>query len=436
MKKIIWCILVFIASYINANENILYVTDIHFNPYALCKQAPCTILSQLIESDIKYWPQILADDNAIDYKIENSNGFLQQGLSNLAPYIKQEKIKNTILTGDILSHNFDKQYYKYAPDRYNNQEGLTNFSFKTSAFVLASLEQATNNSKIFYILGNNDGDNEDYITPSKAFLAKLAEDISQNMTPSQKAQFIKDFTLNGYFVSSLSDKVDVIGINTDLLSRIHPYPDFAMAQLKWLSRTLEKSQAKHKHVIIIQHIPYGVDTYKTASIKFDVMSLDPKLQEQYLKVINRYKDTISSIYAGHYHADYFILLPDSNIPVVSTIAFNTLFGNNPGFKILEINDNGYLVDYTTYTSDVSKDHALKWSMEYQLSIAYPESNISQIIKNMPKDLSNSQVVNYRNFYNGGSSIYQPISIDINWKYYYCAMQNVTEVTYDNCLDKF
>lgn len=433
LKLFLFCLIVFKAF---ANENVLFMSDIHFNPFGLCDKAQCLVLANLIESDIKYWPKILASDNVINYKEETSNGMLLTGLFNLRPIIKKDRISNVFLTGDILAHGFDDKYFKYAPEKYKNQKGLTYFTLKVSEYVLSQVELATDNASIFYVLGNNDGDHGDYLVPSNEFLSSTANILNKNLPIKTKDVFNSEFSKGGFYSLPLNDKTQIIGLNINLLSHINANENLAEIQLKWLKSALSSAHKNHKKIIMIQHIPYGMDTYKTANIKLNIMLLNPKLQQKYLQLIDQYSSDISIIFAGHFHADYMILLPKSNIPIVSTIAFNSFFGNNPGFKILNVSDNGSLIDYSAYYSDISKSKKLDWQEEYRLSTAYNDNNIIQIIKNIPRSVNNPITKNYRKFYNGNSiGFLQPISSDNDWDYYYCAIQNINSNLYQECLDR-
>lgn len=415
-----------------ANENILFLTDIHFNPYGLCKNQPCPVLTNLIAHEVKYWPQILANDNAINYRIETSNGFLLTGLKTLMPIAKQNNVKNIFLTGDILTHRFDRLYFKYVDKKYSNQQNFTEFSLKASKYIFNQIKAATNNAKIFYILGNNDGDNPDYKIPSSQYLFNISQSISKQLPLSEKADFEADFSKAGYFHIALNKKTIVIGINSNLLSLVDTNITLATRQLEWLEKTLNTAQKYKQHAILLQHIPYGPDFYKSAISRLPIMLLDAKLQEQYLAIINRYSNNISGIYAGHFHADYFELLSKSNIPLISTIAFNSLFGNNPGFKILHLDENGYLYNYTTYYSDLTLDKTLNWQIEYELNSTYPQ-DIIHIIKTLSTNNQNRAM--YRLFYNGNSKNFPaPISTDLSWVYYACALTNQAKLEYTRCLD--
>jgi hypothetical protein len=362
--------------------------------------------------------------------METGNSFLLKGLNNLTLIIRQNNIYDIFLTGDILTHNFDNQYYKYVVKEYKTQENLTNFSLKASSYVLSQIKSATNNAKIFYILGNNDGDQPDYVTPSPKFLNSIAKVLSKELSPLEQKIFEQDFSSAGYFSLALNKKTLVIGINTNLLSAVHPDARLATIQLKWLDKTLAMAQEHNQHVILLQHIPYGADFYKSAVNKTSIILMDTKLQAQYIKVLNKYNN-ISGIYSGHFHADYFELISDKKISLVSTISFNSQFGNNPGFKVLNLDENGLLYNYTTYYADLTNNKKLAWKIEYQLSSVYP-GNIHNIIKNIP--VRSQSNFFYRTFYNGSSKKYPaPITRDSNWAYYACAIMNINKDNYSKCL---
>lgn len=412
-------------------ENILFLTDIHFDPYTQCSSKPCAQLTQLIESDLAYWPQILAKDTQVKYKVETSNKLLSQGLDKLSPIIQQNNVHNIFITGDIIAHGFNDKYFAFAPKQYNNQESYTQFSIKVSKYIFRHIQSVSNNSPIFYILGNNDGDHEDYIEPSHEYLLQTAQMLSNYIPKPERTKFIQDFSRGGFFNLKLNNKVQVIGLNSNLLSAKHPSYELAQTQLKWLSSALKEAKNAHKHVIMLQHIPYGLDTYTSTRQQNSIMLMDDKLQQQYLALLKQYKNTITTIYAGHFHMDYFELLENTDIPVVSSVAFNSLFANNPGFKLLDVDKNGDLYDYQAFISNIESGN-IDWQLEYKLSQAYTGNGIREIIKTLPKESSSQNTLNYRQFYNGSNMLY-PQAISSNWKYYACALNNTTLPSINKCL---
>ena len=420
-----------------ASTNILFLSDIHFSPYLQCSAASCVTLGKLIESDIIYWPKILKNDNSIQYKIETSNKLLTDGLTQSSLFAKQSNVQNIFITGDILTHNFDSLFMKYAPTKLQNQQELTKFSLKTSAYVLAQVESANKKANIFYVVGNNDGDNADYVIPSTGFLESMSLIMRQYLPiPNTVTQ---SFVKGGYYAAMLNKETMIIGLNSNLLSAINPNKDKALTQLQWLDNILAKAKEHKQHVILLQHIPYGIDMYKTARTSLPTPIIVPVtsaiLQQAYLKILDKYADVISGIYAGHYHADYLALLQPSNIPVVGTLALNSNFGNNPGFKILNLDTNGNLANYNAYICNLNHNTIL-CENGYQSSTLYG-MNITKGIGSISSDVGESRTINYRKFYNGNNSLFpQPISDTQHWQYYFCAINNVTMDSYSNCLAKF
>ena len=313
---------------------------------------------------------------------------------------------------------------------------MTKFSLKTSEYVLKQVESANKGAKIFYILGNNDGDNADYTVPSNNFLESMTPILNKYLPESNTVT--QDFVNGGYYTAELNKNTTIIGINSNILSAVNSDKNKAGTQLKWLSDKLAIAKKHGKHVIILQHIPYGIDMYATAQksnsiAQIIVPVMNEKLQQSYTDLFHKYASVISGIYAGHYHADYWTLLPD-NIPVISSLALNGHFGNNPGFKILKLSDTGNLNDYTAYSCQLS-DNNVKCQSVYQFNQMYGK-NIRDIIRTMPSDITESNVVNYRRFYSGDNPMYkQPIANDQSWQYYFCALNNVTMSSYNSCLRK-
>ena len=436
MRYVLIVALLFIGR-VFASNNVLFLSDIHFSPYLQCNVAPCITLGQLIESDIQYWPQILKNDNSIQYKIETSNKLLINGLFQSASFAKQSNVQNIFVTGDILAHHFNTLFLKYAPIKYQNQEELTKFSLKTSEYVLAQIESANKNSKIFYVLGNNDGDKADYIVPSTAFLESMAFVMNKYLPTSNTVE--QNFINGGYYTAMLDKKTMIIGLNSNLLSAINPNKDKALAQLKWLNNVLKNAQKNHLRVILLQHIPYGIDAYKTATSSSPAPIIVPiltvSLQKMYLRILNKYANIVSGIYAGHYHADYWSLLQPSNIVVIGTLALNSNFGNNPGFNILNLDNKANLINYNAYSCSLSDDN-IYCHEEYQLSNEYGV-DMKNVIHTMSGNTEESKTISYRKFYNGNNqSLLQPISDDKYWKYYFCAINNITIVGYSNCITDF
>lgn len=436
-KVFIISIFLFICRFTCASS-VLVLADIHFNPYSECEAAntaeACTSLQQLIIEPIASWPQILTHESINGFKQETNNAFLTDGLDNLIPIANAEQVSRVFIMGDLLCHDFGEMYEKYAPSQYNNQAGLTAFSLKTAEYVLQQIYERLPGSKIYLTLGNNDTDEGDYSLPSPQFLQQLGAYLSEYV--SNPTKFINSFSEGGYFSTPLSKNLILVSLNINLLSALQPNETVAEEQLDWLKRTLAQAMVFHQHVIIIQHIPYGMDLYKTATAGSATPLLDPALQAEYLEVLQRYASIITTLYTGHFHMDYFSLV-NGVTPLIGNIGFSTIFGNNPGFKLINLDQNGAFAGYTTYVATLAGGE-VQWYPLYSFSQFYgAPSNITETLSQFPQHIGNQQVSVYRRFFNGNNAQYlQPISQDNNWKYYYCGIQYLTESDYTQCIKIF
>lgn len=402
-------------------EEALMVTDIHFNPYGLCNTSPCPTLSKLIQSDISQWDKILESDSKINYQMETSNQLFITSLQQIESF---SSIKSTFVTGDLLSHNFDDNYYKFVESQYKNNSSFVNFSTKTSLYVLNQIKKYTNNSKVYFTLGNNDTDTVDYQMPTKEYTMQLAKFISGNLAQDQALKFKND----GYYSVEFNKNTRLIAINSNVLSTKKTNQAIAIQQLTWLVKELYNAEQKKQNVIILQHIPYSVDTYKTAKTGKLTFNLNQDLQDKYIKVIDKYSNNINFILSGHFHQDYIQLLPTKNpIPVFSSLALNTYFGNNPGFKIFTLDNKSKIQDYKQYYADISK--STTYQLEYNFNSIYSGTTLESKINSIT--YSSIQSKQYIKYYNGLNKLI-PQPINNQWGVYYCAIHNINEASYNEC----
>jgi len=155
-----------------------------------------------------------------------------------------------------------------------------------------------------------------------------------------------------------------------------------------------------------------------------------------LELLKQYAPIITTIYAGHYHREFFTLL-DATIPLIGTIAFNSYFGNNPGFKIANILSDGTFNGYTTYYSILGSGSTLAWMPLYDYLAVYGNpAKIVATLNNFPYGSSNEQTA-YRQYYDGGYTLsHEYIKDDTKWKYYYCGIKFVESPAYSECLKQY
>ncbi len=454
-------------------ENILLVTDIHFNPYAQVAQgAPTTQLHQIVRNrNVQHWK--FGHIAPAGYHVETNSASLDSGLAEIQRVAAAQKVRHVFICGDMLEHGFEADFAKYVgePDR------LADFSSDVILYLLARIKTATQGAEIYYALGNNDSNLGDYSTPSRKFLNNLADGFfGPNPSPAKKT-----FAELGYSNRALSPTVRVISLNGNLLTHRNHSTPLARQQLTLLRRDLATCRREGQRAIILMHEPFGIDAYSSyrsaarqgktqvqanrsaAPLERMGLSSPPPpqaitflhqgLQEEYLRVIEAYASSIATIYAGHTHMEYLESI-GHQIPLIGTIALNSFYGNNPGFKILTIDDKtGDLIDYQTYVSELNKPHA-PWRKLYQFSTAYaseparrerarffqigkipvfpryvplldrlisPKRSLVEVINRFPYDPANPAVQRYRTYYSGLSPHADAIQRPEVWPYYHAAM---------------
>ncbi|MCE2705550.1 MAG: hypothetical protein LW807_00515 [Proteobacteria bacterium] len=434
-RLILWC-LIFITHNVFANKALI-LSDIHFTPFANCSALPlfCTKNKQLEVLPVSSWT--FKDSKPNEYREETNSYFLINALDSLGIKLKTESSFDIFVTGDLLAHSFDEQYrYYYNP--FASKGEVSDFSYKTISYVLFQIHKAFPKSSIYYVLGNNDTDTQDYNLPTDEWLHKVAKSAAANLPHSEQADFISQFSSSGYYSLALSGGVQLIGLNINPLSNKatdNKSKQVAQDELIWLEKQLSIIASSKRHAIILQHIPLGIDVYKTSQRNQTIMLLDSQLQSKYLGILKKYSQQVSIIYAGHFHSEYWQEV--YNIPVMGTLSFNTLFGNHGGAKLVNYDtSNGKLNNYVTYVVAIG-NKTTTWQELYNYPNSYSTTKqLGAFIKDLPYQISDTKVKQYRLFYNGGVRKYpQPISNDIFWKNYYCFLNNINLAEFKNCIAK-
>lgn len=421
----------------NIGQNILLISDIHFNPYTGCSAdvTPCPSLRSLIKTPIEQWPNFLSRTPINNYGEETNNAFLTHGFDNLKDIIANKRVKVILITGDLLAHEFDESYYKFTTGK--SQTDLTKFSSKTLLYVLQELrKRLPADSKIYLALGNHDTDLGNYSMQSAAFLNSVGIYLSGFIDSSKKTSFIASFSKGGYFSVPLSNNISLISLNTNPISSTKTNESVATEQLTWLNNELINAKKNNKKVIVFQHIPYGVDFYYTSAHNKVISALNFDLQTRYLNLLKQYSSIITTVYAGHYHREYLSLI-NATTPLIGTIAFNSYVKNNPGFKIIGISSDGSFNGYTTYYSTLGNGSTLTWRPLYDYKAVYGNpAEIASTLNSFPYDINGAKAMSYRQYYSGMVASASSISNDTKWKYYYCGIKYVESMAYIKCLKQY
>jgi hypothetical protein len=301
-----------------------------------------------------------------------------------------------IVPGDLLSHRFGDggDLVRGALDGEPAQQSITQ---QTAAFVIHTLTNALPDKAIFIALGNNDADCGDYaIEPGGTFLAATATAVKRAAGAQVTEEFETTYRAGGYYEARhpTVQNAKILVLNDVLWSRRYQNRcgstgfEQARKQLSWLESQLREQQARGGTVLIVHHIPWGIDAYSTLHSTADdcgsgvVAFLREDVSVELLPLLRRYAGTISASFSAHAHYDDFrLLLDDTGKPVVVekvAPAISPIAGQNPGFIVFSYDlATGTPSDYRSYSlanlETLSSTVPGDWRVEYVFTEAYAEN---------------------------------------------------------------
>ena len=435
------------------NASFIAMSDIHFNPFELCldnttKMKCSSFISELNQTEPEQW-------NAIFQKFYSNYPFAPFGKDTNYPLLKSflTEIRNTtsknddinfaVILGDFLGHNYIEYYKIYSGD--SSQSGTINFVRKTYQFLTNEIRSAlSNNIEIYPVLGNNDSYIENYNVDnpqSSNFYSDLKKTWS-DFSPQIKNS--DSFLLGGYyFVKSKIKGLSIAALNTTPFSKNSASKDKAdvnkliKEQLNWLNLQLENT--KNQKVLIISHIPFGIDAYR--SLKSIKKGGDPVtfwkndanlIEKPYLKILSNHFSSIAGIMVSHTHSDSFQILDnDLGLYSVSVPSISPNHYNNSGYKIFTLDESNNLKNSITYFLDRSDK---KWKESYNFNESFESQSLFIGIQSLvgkwfkdPDEIDEK----YLKYVALGADSSQ---FKNNWKYYICAADsNLNSDSYQECL---
>ncbi|KAH9405515.1 Sphingomyelin phosphodiesterase [Tyrophagus putrescentiae] len=161
----------------------------------------------------------------------------------------------------------------------------------------------------------------------------------------------------GYYTVKPRDKMRIICINTNYCARLNPWSLFNPVdpanQLKWLSDELHKAETAGDRVHIIGHIPP------------DNRECTQAWLYNFLRIIDRFNETILAQYYGHTHRDeYRLFYSPSQAGVPIGLAYigpsiTPFTENNPAYRLYYMDESGTLNDHETYYFNLTEANQSK-----------------------------------------------------------------------------
>ena len=424
----------------SATGKVLLLADIHFDP--LAKPA---VVPRLIREDVSQWPAILADPSSPNQETfsplgQDTNYRLFQ--STVSAAASQRPFDFVVLIGDYLRHKFK--------DAFVQAGGLPAdfpaFATKTAVFVLNTIQSATS-VPVYVAVGNNDTTCDDYGLDANGPLLRGLADSANIFVNQPKAA--ESFRLAGYY--SLPHPAvahdQIVVLNSVLWSRKaficgSTSTDLGDAEMNWLEVQLATAQASDNKVILVMHVPPGVDTFYTSQGgegKPPVEFWREAYLTRFTDLMRRYADIVQIVLAAHIHRDDFRILsgsgPQAAISIRIIPSVSPIYKNNPAFAVLRDDpSSGEIYGTETYFLDLTrKREKAVWASEYRFPNVYGYDRITpgnlQAVATKIRDSATIRQL-YASYYSTSA----PLEINsANWPYFACAQTELTAADYSKAL---
>lgn len=376
---------VFTSTIIAGNAELpafISIADIHFDPFFGCTlpNKSCIILKKLQNSNYKEWGAIFDSGNeqAFSTVSQDTNyPLFRSTLHELADIAKRTHPKFILILGDFLAHDFPEKYKQFSEN--DSTSTYEEFVKKTLQFMTYQIRLAMPEIDIYPVVGNNDTYSGDYQVIVNGEFLKNTALIWKKFLINKKNQqnFEKQFTYAGYYTVTIpsNEKLKIIILNTVLFSVENKSKRVKMAafeQLKWLEQQLNLAKNNNQHILLVFHIPDGINIYATLKNKLTIQNFwHTDDSDEFKKILKKYAKSISTILPAHIHVDSINVLAMhylEQIPVIFTPSISPIFGNNPAFKLFMYHPDTFQIDQeNTYFYPIDFGKKGTWKMEYSLN---------------------------------------------------------------------
>lgn len=429
----------------NEMGKFISIADIHFDPFLNCKASPCPLARKLIKEPPSAWNKLFEqeDNSTISTFGEDTNYVLfRSTLNTFKEITNNEYPQFGIVIGDLLPHQFREKYIKYTGDR--SQAGFNHFAQKTIQYIVEQIRHELPNIDIYAAVGNNDSYTGNYTSvPHGKFFQDTAKSFARLINNNgNKKSLLKDFPAGGYYAITLSPSQKIIILNSVLFSVKAKNPAVTTAaqkELNWLHLQLLQAKKDNQQILLVFHIPLGIDVYATLKEKLSkiIPFWHAEFSHKFEQELTEFSSVITGILPAHIHMDAFQLVATdstiANIPVSFTPAISPIYGNNPAFKIYQYDSESFeLKNFETYYYPLSL-RPDKWQKEYSFNQVYQPHcdycNLEHGMTLLKKD--NQLAYQYKKYYVVDSP---KRSILDSWDpYYWCSIKLTNVGGYEACL---
>lgn len=438
------------------NSQVVLLSDIHFNPFAQCSTADGRLaMKHLLATGGAQWgPQDFAFQTE-ETKLGEDSNFRLLASALKAAHDAAPAAKLVVLTGDLLSHSFHIQFEICAPVATDAQ--FTQFAANTMEFVTREVADAFPRAQLVPVLGNNDTDAGDYKLPSAEFLKQIGEDwqkIVVHDTRNAHADF-SSFGRGGYYTVALSGWKHVRAVVVNSVAWSGKFSAAGRsstadgdAELEWLQSTLLAADKAHNKVLLLGHIPPGLDAFATrltngkriVSMYRDCGELGtaPDCRD-YAKAVPAMMQRFSSMIAmslfGHTHQDEYRVIGEGLSVVAAKVvpSISPIYKNNPAFLIADVTPGFTFSDYTAWNLPLSAG-GHEWKREYSFDATYAQPGMDAVaLASTTAELTDNNAIRAR-FFALMSSGNAEIEVPLKWQdSYICGLTHMTAQTVLPCV---
>ncbi|TWT47027.1 hypothetical protein KOR42_42240 [Thalassoglobus neptunius] len=445
-------------------EEILLISDIHFDPYSGLDRKAFEKLMELPEEE---WPDYFRSlQQPTSHYGSDSNYTLFVSSINEA-YRRVPDPLFILYPGDFLAHDWQSKYNALAPRTIaEDAEAYRQFTQKALRLIATEFRQVFPEIPVYATLGNDDSYCQDYwIQADGPFLSAFADIWEPTLNETvDRPDFRETFLKWGAYAVNLPGLSDerLIVLNTVLWSGSYctDYHDPkqqncceckplgnspGLAQLKWLEKELVAARSRGQKVWLLMHVPPGLDSYveeensgrcATAELWNDPFSTG------YRDLVDRFRDVLRIAFTGHTHMDDYRVLRVKQQPVLLhkiAPAVSPVFGNNPAFQVYEFDcESSSLTNWKTNILDL-KSHGedarkTEWRSEYDAGHIFGITEVSArsidpLFVKIRESPSGANAKAYQTFYSASADEIRDNDLMI----YVCSVLNSTFLDFSKCL---
>lgn len=363
---------------------ILHITDVHYDPEYKGGVEPAKVVAQCKptfgccragnpgNAKETYWGNY---DHC-----DTPKTLLEASLKAIAA--DHPDTKMVYLTGDLVRHHVTEVNFDTLKADTNYVLGLFMKTFKDIPIVLAIGNHDTDVFGMFSPASKSSGIGQKQIYE---YYQGWVEKLWKNGQITRKPREVEwPSSHEAYYTISAKERLRLIVLNSNVAYNYNWWllsnPNFYRTQLQWLQNTLAKAEQEHQNVHILSHIPPNH------------YSLMPGWSQEFQKIVERYRNTITAQFNGHSHFTEFALFYDSKEPHDPIgVAWNggslTPFeAHNPNYQVAMLESGKFSVStlesYTINLAEANKDasSAPKWELSSNMTVDYHLEDLS--LKNL------------------------------------------------------